>query len=148
MIGVVAGEEAVEMATKWIGKLCVKNGAYPPDSYPNPALAYHNAQLEASAFSEEFDAEGFEDSTLPKVDMIHKVRTWLSTHSLWPVLIALAYSVRVHCFLHGRKRSRRTRLRNRSSMCPRKRGQRGRLRPACVYLVMQAWVELMPYCRI
>ena len=61
-------------AGAWIGKLCVKNGAYPPDSYPNPALAYHNAQLEASAFSEEFDAEAFEDATLPKVDVMHKVR--------------------------------------------------------------------------
>jgi ATP-dependent DNA helicase 2 subunit 1 len=36
-------------------------------------LAFHNAQLEVSAFSEEFDAESFEDLTLPKVDMIHKV---------------------------------------------------------------------------
>jgi ATP-dependent DNA helicase 2 subunit 1 len=38
------------------------------------ALAFHNAQLEASAFSEEFDPESFEDLTLPKVDKIHKVR--------------------------------------------------------------------------
>jgi ATP-dependent DNA helicase 2 subunit 1 len=38
------------------------------------ALAFHNAQLEASAFSEEFDPESFEDLTLPKVDGIHKVR--------------------------------------------------------------------------
>lgn len=37
------------------------------------ALAYHNAQLEASAFREEFDPESFEDLTLPKVDVIHKV---------------------------------------------------------------------------
>jgi hypothetical protein len=37
------------------------------------ALAFHNAQLEASAFSEGFDAESFEDLTLPKVGMIHKV---------------------------------------------------------------------------
>jgi hypothetical protein len=42
--------------------------------YVHAALAFHNAQLEASAFSEEFDAEGFEDLTLPKVDIIHKVR--------------------------------------------------------------------------
>ncbi|KIM74877.1 hypothetical protein PILCRDRAFT_800357 [Piloderma croceum F 1598] len=67
-----AQEEVKEAARAWITKLCVKNGAYPPDSYPNPALAFHNAQLEASAFSEEFDAESFEDLTLPKVDMIHK----------------------------------------------------------------------------
>ena len=37
------------------------------------ALAYHNAQLEASAFREEFDPETFEDLTLPKHDIIHKV---------------------------------------------------------------------------
>ncbi|KDQ58968.1 hypothetical protein JAAARDRAFT_33696 [Jaapia argillacea MUCL 33604] len=67
-----AGEEVKEAARAWIKKLSVKNGAYPPDSYPNPALAYHNAQLEASAFREEYDPESFEDMTLPKVDMIHK----------------------------------------------------------------------------
>lgn len=39
------------------------------------ALAFHNAQLEASAFREEFDPESFEDLTLPKVDVIHKVST-------------------------------------------------------------------------
>lgn len=39
------------------------------------ALAYHNAQLEASAFREEFDPEGFEDLTLPKYDTMHKVRS-------------------------------------------------------------------------
>jgi hypothetical protein len=37
------------------------------------ALAYHNAQLEASAFREEYDPEMFEDLTKPKLDMIHKV---------------------------------------------------------------------------
>ncbi|KAI9457031.1 SPOC like C-terminal domain-containing protein [Boletus coccyginus] len=67
-----AAEEAKDAARAWIDKLCVKNGAYPPDSYPNPALAYHNAQLQASAFREEFDTEAFEDLTRPKYDMIHK----------------------------------------------------------------------------
>ena len=42
---------------------------------PSSALAYHNAQLEASAFREEFDPEAFEDLTEPKYDMIHKVGT-------------------------------------------------------------------------
>jgi hypothetical protein len=37
------------------------------------ALAYHNAQLEASAFREELEEETFEDLTVPKIDMIHKV---------------------------------------------------------------------------
>ncbi|KZP10481.1 Ku DNA-binding complex, Ku70 subunit [Athelia psychrophila] len=70
--GCRAGEETRAAAAAWIGKLCVKNGSYPPDSYPNPSLAYHNAQLEASAFSEEFDPEAFEDLTLPKIDVMHK----------------------------------------------------------------------------
>ncbi|KAG1735345.1 SPOC like C-terminal domain-containing protein [Suillus paluster] len=67
-----ASDEVKDSARAWIDKLCVKNGAYPPDSYPNPALAYHNAQLQASAFREEFDPEAFEDLTRPKYDMIHK----------------------------------------------------------------------------
>lgn len=36
-------------------------------------LAYHYAQLEASAFREEFNPDTFEDPTKPKIDMIHKV---------------------------------------------------------------------------
>ncbi|KAF9219431.1 Ku DNA-binding complex, Ku70 subunit [Gyrodon lividus] len=67
-----ASEEVKNAARAWIDKLCIKNGTYPPDSYPNPALAYHNAQLQASAFREEFDVESFEDLTRPKYDMIHK----------------------------------------------------------------------------
>ncbi|KAG1736302.1 SPOC like C-terminal domain-containing protein [Suillus lakei] len=67
-----APNEVKDAARVWIDKLCVKNGTYPPDSYPNPALAYHNAQLQASAFREEFDPEAFEDLTRPKYDMIHK----------------------------------------------------------------------------
>lgn len=38
------------------------------------ALAYHNAQLEASAFREEISS--FEDLTEPKYEMIHKVRAF------------------------------------------------------------------------
>ncbi|KAJ7462125.1 SPOC like C-terminal domain-containing protein [Mycena latifolia] len=70
--GCRASEAVKDAARAWIDKLSVKNGAYPPDSYPNPALAFHNAQLQATAFGEEFDAEAFEDLTEPKVDMIHK----------------------------------------------------------------------------
>ena len=36
------------------------------------ALAFHNEQLEASAFREQYDPESFEDLTEPKVEMIHK----------------------------------------------------------------------------
>jgi ATP-dependent DNA helicase 2 subunit 1 len=37
------------------------------------ALAYHNAQLQASAFREEFDPDSFEDLTEPNIGKIHKV---------------------------------------------------------------------------
>ncbi|OCH89594.1 ku70-like protein [Obba rivulosa] len=60
------------MARAWIDKISVRRGGYPPDSYPNPTLAYHNAQLEAAAFREEFDEGSFEDLTKPKHDMIHE----------------------------------------------------------------------------
>jgi Ku70/Ku80 C-terminal arm len=36
------------------------------------ALAFHYAQLEATAFREEFHPDSFEDHTLPKNEMIHK----------------------------------------------------------------------------
>ena len=77
-----------DAALAWIDKLSVKNGTYPPDSYPNPgkivffscystiswyiALAFHNEQLQASAFREQYDPESFEDLTEPKLEMIHK----------------------------------------------------------------------------
>lgn len=35
---VSATEEAKDSARAWIDKLCVKNGSYPPDSYPNPGV--------------------------------------------------------------------------------------------------------------
>jgi hypothetical protein len=31
-----ANDDLKEAARAWIDKLCVKNGTYPPDSYPNP----------------------------------------------------------------------------------------------------------------
>ncbi|KAF5359498.1 hypothetical protein D9756_002900 [Leucocoprinus leucothites] len=67
-----ASDDLKDAARAWIDKLSVKNGTYPPDSYPNPALAYHNAQLQASAFREEFDPDSFEDLTEPNIGMIHK----------------------------------------------------------------------------
>ena len=36
------------------------------------ALAFHYAQLEATAFREEFDVASFQDHTLPKNNSIHK----------------------------------------------------------------------------
>ncbi|KAF8638964.1 hypothetical protein AX17_001825 [Amanita inopinata Kibby_2008] len=67
-----ASDQLKIAARAWIDKLSVKSGAYPPDSYPNPALAFHNEQLQASAFREQYDPNSFEDLTLPKYGMIHK----------------------------------------------------------------------------
>jgi len=67
-----ASDKLTTAARAWIDKLSVKHGAYPPDSYPNPALAFHNEQLQASAFREQYDPESFQDLTLPKYDMISK----------------------------------------------------------------------------
>ena len=53
--------------------VCVTSFMYAVPSIGLLALAYHNAQLQASAFREEFDTEAFEDLTRPKYDMIHKV---------------------------------------------------------------------------
>ncbi|KAF9818760.1 hypothetical protein IEO21_02540 [Rhodonia placenta] len=76
-----ASDELKDAARKWVDKLTVKNGAYAPDAFPNPALSYHNAQLEASAFREEFDPTSFEDPTEPKYDRMHQragalMRSW------------------------------------------------------------------------
>lgn len=70
--GFRAGKELVDVAKAFISKLALRNGTYPPDSYPNPALAFHYAQLEATAFREEFDPASFQDHTLPKSATIHK----------------------------------------------------------------------------
>ena len=35
-MGCAASDELKDAARKWIDKLLVKNGSYPPDSYPNP----------------------------------------------------------------------------------------------------------------
>jgi len=56
-----ASKELIEAAKSFVSKLALRNGTYPPDSYPNPALAFHHVQLEATAFREEFDPASFED---------------------------------------------------------------------------------------
>ncbi|KAF9072547.1 ku70-like protein [Rhodocollybia butyracea] len=69
--GYIAPDNLKDAARAWINKMTIKSG-YIPDAYPNPALAYHYEQLEASAFQEEFNAAAFEDHTEPKLDLIHK----------------------------------------------------------------------------
>ncbi|KAF9554568.1 Ku DNA-binding complex, Ku70 subunit [Agrocybe pediades] len=70
--GFKASEELTKLALAWIEKLKVRQGGYDYDAFPNPALAYHNEQLQASAFREEYDPESFEDLTQPKVGPMHK----------------------------------------------------------------------------
>lgn len=50
--------------------------------YTNLALEYHNLQLEAAAFREEFDPETFEDLTLPNYKAIHKVDSTIVISSI------------------------------------------------------------------
>ncbi|KAF8468534.1 SPOC like C-terminal domain-containing protein [Russula ochroleuca] len=80
--GFRAGKELIDAAKSFISKLALRNSSYPPDSYPNPALAFHYAQLEATAFREEFDPASFGDHTLPKNDTIRKkagplIKEWM-----------------------------------------------------------------------
>ncbi|TRM62208.1 ku70-like protein [Schizophyllum amplum] len=75
-----AEKTLVEAAKPWIQKLTIKSG-YPVDTYPNPALAYHNEQLQASAFREEYEPSDFDDQTKPAFDLMHKkigntIQTW------------------------------------------------------------------------
>ncbi|KAF9650204.1 Ku DNA-binding complex, Ku70 subunit [Thelephora ganbajun] len=77
-----ASNQLAEAAESWITKLSLKKeSGYPVDSNPNPALAYHNLQLEAAAFREEFNPGTFEDLTLPNYRAMHKragilLQTW------------------------------------------------------------------------
>ncbi|KAK0472013.1 SPOC like C-terminal domain-containing protein [Armillaria novae-zelandiae] len=68
--GFRANEALKNAARAWINKLPMKR--YPTDSYPNPALEYHNAQLQASAFHEQYDPESFHDATEPQIDYMHE----------------------------------------------------------------------------
>ena len=97
----LASGQLVEAAESWISKLSLKkDSGYPIDSNPNPgnvsfflppsftlsntplALVYHNLQLEAAAFREEFDPKTFEDLTLPNYKAMHKVELVIETFSI------------------------------------------------------------------
>ncbi|KAI0077815.1 ku70-like protein [Panus rudis PR-1116 ss-1] len=68
-----AADETKDVAVEFVEKLTIKKGgSYDPDNFPNPALAYHNAQLEAAAFRDDFDPTAFKDETLPKYNAITK----------------------------------------------------------------------------
>ncbi|KAF8322618.1 ku70-like protein [Clavulina sp. PMI_390] len=65
-----ASSELVDAATQILKKLTLKNG-YNPNSFTNPALALHFAQVEAHALTIPFDPDSIEDPTLPNYDHIH-----------------------------------------------------------------------------
>lgn len=72
------------MMERIVRRLRFKSKRYKPDPWPNPgellqatphqltsALAYHQQQLQALAFDEDFDTELFDDKALPKYGGIH-----------------------------------------------------------------------------
>jgi ATP-dependent DNA helicase 2 subunit 1 len=57
---------------KIVRRLKFKSQKYQPSVWRNPALEYHQKQLQALAFDEDFDTDAFNDSALPKYAGIHK----------------------------------------------------------------------------
>lgn len=69
---IIANDDEVMAMEKIIRRLRFKSGKYASDAYQNPALQYHQRQLEALAFEEDFDTAMFEDLALPKYAGVHK----------------------------------------------------------------------------
>ncbi|KLT41005.1 SPOC domain-like protein [Cutaneotrichosporon oleaginosum] len=67
-----ATDEETKAMERLMRRLRFKSGKYVSDVYPNPALQYHQKQLQALAFDEDFDTEEFDDKALPKYLGIHK----------------------------------------------------------------------------
>ncbi|KAF8824695.1 hypothetical protein HHX47_DHR7000139 [Lentinula edodes] len=99
--GYIASDDLKDKARAWINKMTIKSG-YIPDSYPNPALAFHYDQLEASAFREEFNPDAFEDLTEPNVDLIHAKAGKLLKE--WKVELANDHSATLVIPVTGSKR--------------------------------------------
>ncbi|KAH9481902.1 ATP-dependent DNA helicase II subunit 1 [Psilocybe cubensis] len=100
--GTRASEEMKNSALAWIDKLTMKKGTYDPDSFPNPALAYHNEQLQATAFEEDYDPDSFEDLTVPKFEAMHKRAGKLMKN--WKLTLAQDPSTEVVIAATGSKR--------------------------------------------
>lgn len=69
---IVANDDETKAMEKIIRRLRFKSGRYASDAYQNPALQYHQRQLEALAFEEDFDTALFEDVALPKYAGVHR----------------------------------------------------------------------------
>lgn len=84
MTDITASDEQTKAMEKLMRRLRFKSGKYVSDVYPNPgepspprphlmpALQYHQRQLQALAFDEDFETEEFDDKALPKYAGIHK----------------------------------------------------------------------------
>ncbi|WWD19602.1 hypothetical protein CI109_104064 [Kwoniella shandongensis] len=72
----LATEEQAKLMSNVVKRLRIKAGFYRSEAYPNPALAYHYAQLQALAFEEDFDPSSPEaqelDRTYPKHHGMHR----------------------------------------------------------------------------
>jgi ATP-dependent DNA helicase 2 subunit 1 len=67
-----ATDEQTITMEKIIRRLRFKSQKYSSTSWRNPALDYHQKQLQALAFDEDFDTDEFNDMALPKYAGIHK----------------------------------------------------------------------------
>lgn len=65
----VASHEQIDKAKALITKLVLPGGGFNPDSYDNPVLQSHYANLQALALDQEIDGQ-LEDCTLPAYDRI------------------------------------------------------------------------------
>lgn len=63
----VASHEQIDKAKALITKLVLPGGGYNPDSYDNPVLQSHYANLQALALDQEIDGQ-LEDCTIPAYD--------------------------------------------------------------------------------
>ncbi|WWD03626.1 hypothetical protein V865_001681 [Kwoniella europaea PYCC6329] len=72
----LASDRQAKLMSNIVKRLRIKAGHYRSEAYPNPALAYHYAQLQSLAFEEDFDpssAAGQDlDKTFPKWWGMHK----------------------------------------------------------------------------
>ncbi|WVQ67007.1 uncharacterized protein L199_005199 [Kwoniella botswanensis] len=72
----LASDRQAKLMSNIVKRLRIKAGHYRSEAYPNPALAYHYAQLQSLAFEEDFDPSSTAgqdlDKTFPKWWGMHK----------------------------------------------------------------------------
>ncbi|WVR00189.1 hypothetical protein IAU59_007331 [Kwoniella sp. CBS 9459] len=72
----LANDQQAKLMSNVVKRLRIKAGHYRSEAYPNPALAYHYAQLQSLAFEEDFDPTSESalelDKTYPKHHGMHR----------------------------------------------------------------------------